>query len=281
MSRHRPAAADVAQPASMGARRAPAAAVVSVGAVPAPRTDDDELFTAVTTGRASTAIVDQIKALMRDGRLKPFDRLPLERELCELFGVSRVTVREALRILEASGLITIKVGAHGGAFVARPTSDQVGHGLAHLVALSSMTAEQVTEARLVFELGIVPLVVQRATEEDIDVLRTMTAQHAVALRTGAYTMQMSADFHIRLAACTHNGAIEMVMHSFQGPLLMSLLTAQTVAPLMGRRGGQEHVALIDAIAARDVEKAEIIMATHLRRTVRRVAKAATEPSGRR
>ena len=236
-------------------------------------TGGQPLFTAVAVGRASAAIVDQIKSLLRDGRLQPGDRLPSERDLCEQFGVSRVTVREALRILETSGLITIKVGARGGAFVATPTSDHVGAGLAELVSLSPLTAEEVTEARLVFELGIVPLVVKRATASDIAALRTMTDEHATMLKQGRYTMEMSADFHTAVAACTHNNAIKMLVQSFHGPLLMSLLAAKTAAPLMGRQGSQEHVALIDAIEARDVEKAEKIMRTHLRRTALRVARA--------
>lgn len=226
----------------------------------------------MSLGRVSSAIVNQIKGLIREGKLKPGDRLPSERELCERFGVSRVTVREALRILETNGLITIKVGARGGALVTRPTSDQVGANLADLVGMSPLTAAEVTEARLVFEVGMMPLVVQRANDEDIAALRAMTDEHGAALRAGEYTLQMSADFHARLAACTHNTAIEMLVRSFEGPLLMSLITAKAAAPLMGKRGGQEHVALIDAIAERDVERAETIMRTHLRRTARRVAK---------
>jgi GntR family transcriptional regulator, transcriptional repressor for pyruvate dehydrogenase complex len=238
------------------------------------RTED--LFTAVSLGRASAAIVDQIKGLLRDGLLKPGDRLPSERELCERFGVSRVTVREALRILETTGLITIKVGSRGGAFVASYSSEKVGASLADLVGMSPLTAQEVTEARMVFEVGMMPLVVQRTTSEDIAELREMTDRHAAALRAGEYTMKMSAEFHTRLAACTHNAAIEALVHSFEGPLLMSLLTAKAAAPLMGRKGGQEHTALIDAIADRDVERAETIMRTHLRRTARRVAKVDTE-----
>ncbi|HEV7649727.1 MAG TPA: FCD domain-containing protein [Actinophytocola sp.] len=235
----------------------------------------ENLFSAVSLGRASAAIVDQIKGLIRAGKLSPGDRLPSERELCTRFGVSRVTVREALRILETNGLITIKVGARGGALVALPTSDQVGANLAELVSMSPLTAQEVTEARLVFEVGIIPLVVQRATAEDVAALREMTAGHAAALQAGTYTLHMSAEFHVRLAACTHNTAIEMLVRSFEGPLLMSLVTAKAAAPLMGKRGGQEHVALIDAIADRDVARAETIMRTHLRRTARRVAKADT------
>lgn len=233
-------------------------------------TGDLDMFKAVSLNRVSQAIVEQIKLLLRQGRLKPGDRLPSERELCERFGVSRVTVREALRVLEAGGLIEIRVGARGGAFVTSPTSQQVGEGLADLLNLSPLTASDVTEARQVFELGIVPLVVERATDDDITALRDMVRGHQAALERGEYAMSMSADFHVRVAACTHNPAIETLVQSFHGPLLMSLLEAQVVAPLMGRRGCEEHHAFIDAIAARDAERALSIMREHLQRTADRV-----------
>jgi GntR family transcriptional regulator, transcriptional repressor for pyruvate dehydrogenase complex len=243
-----------------------------VDRVGSPAEAPERLFTAVSLGRASRAIVEQIRARVREGKLKPGDRLPSERELCQQFGVSRVTVREGLRILETGGLITIKVGARGGAFVTSPTSGQIADGLADLVTLSPIDAAEVTEARLVFELGIVPLVVARATRSDIESLRRMTDEHMRMLKAGTYTMEMSAEFHIAVAACTHNNAITMLVQSFHGPLLMSLLEAKTVAPLMGRTGCAEHVSFIDAIADKDTERAQKIMRTHLRRTASRVAK---------
>lgn len=232
---------------------------------------EGDMFTTVSLNRISQAIVEQIKALLRQGRLKPGDRLPSERELCERFGVSRVTVREALRVLEAGGLIEIHVGARGGAFITSPTSQQVSAGLADLLSLSPLTSSDVTEARQVFELGIVPLVVERATDEDIATLRAMVQTHRAALASGDYTMSMSAALHIQIAACTHNPAIEMLVQSFHGPLLMSLLEAQVAAPLMGHLGSQEHEEFIDAVAKRDTERAHEIMRAHLQRTADRVS----------
>jgi GntR family transcriptional regulator, transcriptional repressor for pyruvate dehydrogenase complex len=241
-----------------------------------PTPGDGDLFTAVSANRMSEAIVTQIRGLIRGNRLRPGDRLPSERELCERLGVSRVTVREALRVLEAGGLVEIRVGARGGAFVTTPSSDRLGAGLADLINLAPVTSVEVTEARLVFELGIIPTVIERATDTDIEELRAMTRDHIDALRRGEYTMAMSAQFHNRLGACTHNAAIEMLVRSFHGPLLMSLREAATAAPLMGQRGTVEHRDLVEAIAQRDTDKATAIMLKHISRTARRLSKAAAE-----
>jgi GntR family transcriptional repressor for pyruvate dehydrogenase complex len=230
-----------------------------------------DLFSPVSLGRVSQVIVDQVRLLMHQGRLKPGDRLPSERDLCERFGVSRVTVREALRVLEAGGLVEIRVGARGGAFVTTPSSARLGEGLADLLKLSPLTAAEVTEARMVFELGIVPLVVERATAADIAELKEICARQREALKDSTYSMTLSAEFHVRVAACTHNAAIEMLVQSFHGPLLMSLREAQTVAPVMGHRGAAEHAEFVDAVERGDVEAATAIMRTHLQRTADRVA----------
>jgi GntR family transcriptional repressor for pyruvate dehydrogenase complex len=238
---------------------------------PASRGERD-LYTVVSSNRMSEAIVNQIRNLIRSDQLRPGDRLPSERDLGERMGVSRVTVREALRVLEASGLVEIRVGARGGAFVTLPSSSKIGTGLADLITLSPLTATEVTEARQVFELGIIPIVVERATAEDITDLRDMVRRHRAALRNNEYVMSMSADFHVRVAACTHNAAIEMLVQSFHGPLLMSLREAQVAAPLMGHRGTNEHRDFVEAVAAKDLARAEEIMQAHLNRTARRVAR---------
>jgi DNA-binding FadR family transcriptional regulator len=232
-----------------------------------------ELFSRLNVGRISGMIVDQIRLLVRDGHLSPGDRLPSERELCERFGVSRVTVREALRVLEANGLITIKVGARGGAFITTPSSERVGEGIADLLTLSSITAAEVTEARRVFELGIMPLACERAEDEDVEALLEICDRSDAALAKDRYTMDLSAEFHIRVARATHNAAIEMLVQSFHGPMLMSLRRAQIAAPLMGHLGTEEHRSIAEAIARRDVSAATEVMATHLARTAARLQDA--------
>ena len=231
----------------------------------------DDMFSPVTVGRVSRLIVDQIRLLIRDGKLTAGDRLPSERELGERFGVSRVTVREALRSLEANGLITIKVGARGGAFVTAPTSAQVGEGISDLLTLSVITPAEVTEARQVFELGIVPLVCERADETDIaELLEICDRAEALLATDSRYSAELSAEFHIRVARAAHNTAIEMFIRSFHGPMVMSLVRAQEEDPGVGVKGTAEHRGFVEAVRRRDVAAATEIMTTHLARTAERL-----------
>ena len=228
------------------------------------------LFSRINSGRISGIIVDQIRLLMRQGQLQPGDRLPAERELCERFGVSRVTVREALRVLEANGLVEIRVGARGGAFVRSPSKERVGEGILDYLTMSSVTSGDVTELRMVLELGIIPLICERATEDDLDDLLALCHRAREALAAGTYDLSISVEFHTRVAQCAHNSTIELLLPSLQGPLLMSLEEAQQVAPEMGRKGVQEHLAFVEAVRERDAAKAGEIMRAHLERTAARV-----------
>ena len=227
-------------------------------------------FSPVTGGRASSEVVRQIKSAILDGRLKPGDRLSSERELTDQLGVSRVTIRDALRTLETAGLIDVRVGARGGAFVRMPEPDRVGEGLANMLLLSSIAPVEVTEARMIFELGTIPLVCQRATPEDIAALSEICERSDRALQAGEFDVALSAEFHARLAQCTHNTAIGLVIDSFQGPLLSSLAQAKAIAPQMGDPGVAEHWELVRAIGDGDVETARNVMMRHLARTARRL-----------
>lgn len=231
-----------------------------------------DMFSRVSMGRISEVIVEQVRQLMRQGQLKPGDRLPAERDLCEYFGVSRVAVREALRMLESSGLVEIRVGARGGAFVTTPSSDRVGDGLADLLSLSVISAADVTEVRLILEVGIVRLVCERATDEDLDALDEICARSREALKAGDYSMDLSAEFHARVAQATRNPAVTMLVESFRGPILMSLERAKESAPEMGERGTEEHQEFVNAVRGCDPEAAVRIMREHLERTAQRVGR---------
>jgi GntR family transcriptional repressor for pyruvate dehydrogenase complex len=239
-----------------------------------------ELFTPISTGRISADIVEQVKRAIHDGRLVPGDQLPSERELTQRLGVSRVSVRDALRMLEAYGLIDVRVGARGGAFVTAPAPRLVGEGMANMLMLAAVTPAEATELRLVFELSLLPLACERRDEEDLEALESICDRSEESLAAGGYDVALSAEFHTRLARCTHNGAIALFAESFQGPLLASLRAAQRAAPQMGEAGLREHRALVAAVRDRDAEGAAAIMAAHLGRTAQRVGPPRPADDGR-
>jgi GntR family transcriptional regulator, transcriptional repressor for pyruvate dehydrogenase complex len=239
----------------------------------APRSAGDrpDMFSRVNAGRVSNLIVEQIRVLIREGQLSAGDRLPSERELGGRFGVSRVTVREALKMLEAHGLVTIKVGARGGAFVTAPTSERVGEGISDLLTFSVVEPSDVTEARQVLEIGIVPLVCRRADEQDIaELLEICDRAEAMLESDGEYPVSLSAEFHIRVARASHNPALELLARSFHGPMLRSLMRAQEGDPRVGIKGTQEHREFVEAVRLRDVAAATAVMTTHLARTAARL-----------
>src|SRR5437868_14964652 len=152
---------------------------------PRPRVDGvDSIFAPVSVARASSAIAEQIRGAILTGRIKAGDRLSPERELAEQFGVSRVTVRDALRSLEAMGLIEVKVGARGGAFVTAPTGSKVAQTMSDMMMMSATTPEDIVEARLIVELGTVTLACARATDEDLVRLRDLCERGRGAVADG-------------------------------------------------------------------------------------------------
>lgn len=217
----------------------------------------------VAGGRISGEIVAQVVALLREGKLAEGDRLPSERELSERFGVSRVTVRDALRVLEATGLVAIRVGAAGGAFVTAPSTELLGEGLTNLLLMSSLSPEDVVEARRIVELGILDLVLQRADADDIAGLREICEQSQAALERGEYDTALSNEFHARLATAAHNQAIQMLATSFRGPLSMAVVRRDE--PEAGRhvRSVAAHLELVDAIEQRDRRRAVRVLTRHL------------------
>ena len=224
----------------------------------------DAIFAPVSVARASSAISEQIRNAILTGKLTKGERLSPERELAEQFGVSRVTVRDALRSLEAMGLIEVKVGARGGAFVTAPTGRQVGQTMSDMMMLSATTPEDIVEARLMVELGTVTLAAARATEEDVELLYANVREGEDALAAGTYTRELSWDFHSRLATAAHNGAVDGLTQSFRSTLSMH--------PLRVREGAQahhatvrEHELIAEAIARRDGDAARRAMADHLLR----------------
>ena len=227
-------------------------------------TKEGGLFAPVVVARASSAIAEQIRTAIVTGQIIPGERLPPERELAEQFGVSRVTVRDALRVLEAMGLIEVKVGARGGAFATVPSGSVMGQTISDMMMMSALTPEDIVEARLVVELGTVTLACTRATEEDLASLRELCERGREALAQKTYSRELSWDFHALLARASHNGAVSGLTQSFRSTLSMHPVRASE-----GARGSErtvdEHGRILEAVERGDAAAARSEMARHLLR----------------
>lgn len=221
---------------------------------------DQDIFTPVAFGRLSEAIVAQIKQALRRGRLQPGDRLPSERELSERLGTSRVTVRDALRLLQADGLVEIRRGARGGAFVTIPSADLVSERVANMLMLAAVTPDETAEARGVLEPRLMPLVCDRATEEDLADLLVLCDRAHDALEAGWYPAELLTRFHLRVARCTRNAVTELIVRCLHDPLSLEGCRQATGTI---EDGLHQHQELVTAIAERDPARASAIMARHL------------------
>jgi len=225
-------------------------------------------YTTVFSKRVSQEVVDQIRGLIVSNQLRPGDRLPSERTLAASMGVGRVTIREAMRVLEANGLLEIRVGARGGAVVTSPTLSRIEAGLGELLRLASASPRELTVAMNAFEIGIVPVVVERITEQEIADLRVMAITHRTMSRLRQRGNDPSTTFHVQVAKCTHNRAIEALAHSLRRRQRQATAGQMVDGSLQAARcDAQQHGDVLDAIASRDEAFAKETMRAHLERTV--------------
>src|SRR3954454_17028374 len=127
-------------------------------------------FADVEVRKLSTALADSITDTILKSGLQPGARLPSEREMREQFGVGRGTLREALRVLEAEGLITVRSGPHGGPVVAKPDADRLARLVILLLIGWGATLKDVYEVRIVLEPLAVAEAATAATPEQLEAI---------------------------------------------------------------------------------------------------------------
>lgn len=240
-----------------------------------------------THGRASQRIVEKLRLLIRRGDIASGNRLPAERELCEQYGVSRVTVREALRVLEANGLVDIRLGSHGGAFVTAPTAERAAGSVEDYLVLSAVTTQEAREVRTILELGLVPLACERASEEDLERLGHAYGELERARQEGQGDSRAIADFHVQLARAAGNAAADMLLrplyaawensadhngHEYRAAAERGAATEREGAtepgcgaPETGPPDIGDYQGLLDAVRERDAPRATAILRAHIER----------------
>ncbi|KAB0671823.1 FadR family transcriptional regulator [Oryzomonas sagensis] len=142
------------------------------------------MFKHVKQSRAYQDVVEQIQDGIIAGTLKPGSQLPAERDLKEQFGVSRGTLREALRVLEQKGLIEIRTGVAGGSIIREVNSEQLSENLGLLIRNRTVSLRDLAEFREGMEGGVAALAAQRGQEQDMALLRKLLTEAEEHLKEG-------------------------------------------------------------------------------------------------
>ncbi|GAA3528071.1 FadR/GntR family transcriptional regulator [Amycolatopsis ultiminotia] len=224
--------------------------------------DGRHAFTPVARAkRGYEYIAEQVRDAIATRRYKPGDRLPTEREMAEIFEVSRNGVREAIRSLESSGLVEIRIGVHGGVFVAAGDPQTVSRSVRDLASLGALPPENVLEARILLTSDVLRLACERATEEDLkriedDILVT----EREVLQPGAQRTFQITRFYRLLAEATHNKVLVILTDSLAQAVHVRLLRG---GPPVNRRVGELRRRIVGYIRAGDSESAIGEITRHL------------------
>ena len=227
------------------------------------------MFRAAKQNKIFQDVVDQIQEAILEGKLKPGDVLPSERELKEMLQVSRGTLREALRVLEQKGLIHIKLGVGGGAVVQDASYEPVSESLALLIRHQKVSLTHLAEFRAGMEGEAAAHAARRISSAEAEYLRSLMDQAAACIgRSEDHTQAfLEADkaIHLYLAAITRN-PISMFVHKsvhenidryYDQFLVMDVQTMQ--------ENVQDLRNIVEAVVSGDAAKARQLAIDHVYR----------------
>ncbi|TWE01144.1 DNA-binding FadR family transcriptional regulator [Neobacillus bataviensis] len=217
-------------------------------------------FNPVSSKKLYMQIYNQILSEIQSGAFKIGDKLPAERELCEMFGVSRAPIRQALSALELNGIIYSRQGE--GVYV---KSNQLATDQSFF---KSITPEDIVEARMNIEPLIVKFAAQRATDEDIEELRSTIKLMEDETRAGVYVPETDEKLHCGIAKASHNdlfiNIMAAIINAMKQQEMWKFIRDRTVTrPDYRDVNFREHQLLIKAIEDRNEEEAVKIMTNHM------------------
>lgn len=222
------------------------------------------MFKSVRTDRISQAIIDQIKEVIFQKKLTIGDKLPPERQLMEQFETSRVTVREALRTLEYSGILEIKRGNQGGAFVRDPNIKFVNNFLQDMFSMGNIKVGDLTEARMAVEPYSVKLASERIKEGSLEQIKQNIRETKEYLKRNHPNdaRLLNLEFHRIIAQASENPVIlfmiDSIMDIMENNISSILLSGEPVESTL-----HFHEEIYHAIKNHHPEKAQDLMLRHI------------------
>jgi len=219
--------------------------------------------------RAYELVIRQIESQITAGALKVGDQLPAERDLAAKLGVSRAAVREAMRAMEAQGVVRsgVGVGPDSGTFLTSMPSKALTQFLRLHMALANFPIEDVVETRIMLERWSARLAARQAAPDDLATMGTLLDEMDAERDDIAVFNELDTDFHVAMAEAAHNVLItEMtiaIRHSMRAMVLESFRQHGHWPELSDQLRGQ-HRAIFQAIAAGDSSRAADEVEAHLR-----------------
>ncbi|HEX4113647.1 MAG TPA: FCD domain-containing protein [Stellaceae bacterium] len=208
-------------------------------------------------GTLSWRIIRQIRAMLFAGELKTGERLGGEIELARRYGVSRMAIRDALRSLEAAGIVEIRVGAKGGTYIAGGNIERFADALAIQLKLIGVTVAEIFDAQIAIEVTSTELAALRADESDLRGLRDILRGQREHRQSKTQFTDLSLRFHESVVAASHNRALIAQFKALR--FVLEPLYARWLNDDVAARVIASNTALLARIEARDAEGARALM----------------------
>ncbi|AUZ35753.1 GntR family transcriptional regulator [Arthrobacter sp. PGP41] len=218
--------------------------------------------------RTYDVLLDDVEAGLRSGRFKAGDQLPGERILAETYGISRASVREAMRLLDAMGILrsSNKSGPKSGAVIVSEPSAGLSSTLRLHVASSRLPVEDIVEARILLETWAARTAAERDNPEGIQRARELLlAMDAPDIDPETFHA-LDAQFHLALSALAGNAVIETIMDSLSGSIrgyIKDALAALGQWPVVLAELRAHHHAIFNAVEARNADLAADLLRRHI------------------
>lgn len=221
-------------------------------------------ITPIARPRVSEAVADTIRQAIFAGKILPGHKLPAEREMAARYRTSRVALREALRALENEGLIIVKRGYGGGAFVSdfdnalRALRDSLNT----VVKLGQTKSSHLTEVREILEPQIAEIATLRATSSDLQAIEAIVVAQEEELKTGKLSRRYDMEFHRCVVKATGNPVLSIVVNAINDSLRESIFRSK-LSKEMRSRVVSNHRNIFEALRSGDAEKAQKLMSDHV------------------
>lgn len=240
------------------------------------------MFESARQHKTTDIIIERIRTAILEGKLQPGDRLPPEKQLGEQFRVSRQTLRESIRALEHLGLIVMRKGNGGGAFIAEVEERVVTQNLANYLYFKNLTIENLSELRRMMEPHAAGCAAQRMSTQDLKKLKKINSvtQLNFDLQNWSEVTRNEIDFHRLIARQTHN-PIFILMLDFVETLLEDFKNILKPDEEFMRSVLVSHEEIYEAISKGKREAASQAMLDHVEKVELHLAKLKKNQAGSR